>query len=46
VLWSPLRGKEELKHFSSLKPWSVPSDMEFLLPCCEGAGVRGLTESF
>ena len=23
VKWSPLRGKEELKHFSSLKPWSV-----------------------
>jgi hypothetical protein len=30
VKWSPLRGKEELKHFSSLKSWSVP-DMEYLL---------------
>jgi len=32
-LWSPLRGREELKRLSLLNPWSVP-EMEFLLQTC------------
>jgi hypothetical protein len=38
-----LAWKGRTKHFGSLKPWSVPADMEFLLPWRVRA-VRGFKE--